>query len=190
MKLKVVTNKCITCDRVLPLGMFPTYKNRKGSVLHFNQCKECRSSYKHQHYVENRESYLDRSKKHRESNPEAYKDYLKNYYRSNRTALLLKDKEYALEHREHINEYHREHRKRPENVIKEKARKMVHLAIEFGMLVRPNVCSKCGVSCFCEAHHKDYTKPLEVDWLCKKCHESEHHLNEGDTSKEYLQINS
>ena len=33
-----------------------------------------------------------------------------------------------------------------------------------------------------EAHHKDYNKPLEITWLCKKCHENTHHLNEGQTS--------
>ena len=41
----------------------------------------------------------------------------------------------------------------------------------------------CGRSTQLEAHHKDYNKPLDVDWICKNCHENRHHLNEGSTSE-------
>ncbi len=37
-------------------------------------------------------------------------------------------------------------------------------------LIRPNKCNKCGESGIIEAHHPDYFKPLEVEWLCRRCH--------------------
>jgi hypothetical protein len=42
-----------------------------------------------------------------------------------------------------------------------------------GLLVRPAHC-KCGSSKRIEAHHEDYDKPLEVIYLCKKCHVAVH----------------
>ena len=36
-------------------------------------------------------------------------------------------------------------------------------------------CKKCG-SRKSQAHHKDYSKPLLVTWLCSKCHSFVHRL--------------
>lgn len=57
---------------------------------------------------------------------------------------------------------------------KNAARKMVYGAIVLGILTRPQVCSQCLIECKPEGHHSDYSKPLEVIWLCKKCHIAEH----------------
>lgn len=40
---------------------------------------------------------------------------------------------------------------------------------------RPDHCSRCFVTCIPMAHHDDYSKPLEVTWLCFTCHERLHH---------------
>lgn len=46
-------------------------------------------------------------------------------------------------------------------------------AIRAGKLVRQN-CEQCGADNWLgqpvQAHHEDYTKPLEVRWMCRKCH--------------------
>jgi len=55
-----------------------------------------------------------------------------------------------------------------------RARQAVRHAIARGDLVRPKICSNCGLEKFVEGHHADYSKPLEVVWLCKKCHYSLH----------------
>lgn len=34
-------------------------------------------------------------------------------------------------------------------------------------------CGKCGDP-RSQMHHHDYTKPLEVEWLCRRCHLAEH----------------
>lgn len=49
------------------------------------------------------------------------------------------------------------------------ARMQVLMAKRKGILKQES-CSDCGVE-KTEAHHEDYFKPLEVIWLCKKCHD-------------------
>jgi len=63
------------------------------------------------------------------------------------------------------------------NPEKIKARDIINNAIRDGKLARPKVCSICGalgVSIY--AHHSDYSKPLEVVWVCKSCHWKIHRL--------------
>jgi hypothetical protein len=43
-------------------------------------------------------------------------------------------------------------------------------------LIKPARCE--GLNCFSEtdieAHHDDYSKPLDVKWLCTTCHAKRH----------------
>ena len=43
-----------------------------------------------------------------------------------------------------------------------------------GLLHRPQTCEKCSNKLFLEMHHKDYTNPLDIEWLCKSCHTMSH----------------
>lgn len=52
------------------------------------------------------------------------------------------------------------------------ARELVRRAIKAGRLVR-QPCERCGVP-HAQAHHEDYSKPLDVRWLCLPCHRAEH----------------
>lgn len=52
-----------------------------------------------------------------------------------------------------------------------KARVAVNNAVRDGRIVKPVRCQRCGQAPHrIEAHHADYSKPLEVEWLCKPCH--------------------
>lgn len=51
-----------------------------------------------------------------------------------------------------------------------RAGRAVRKAIKKGLIIRPNVCSDCGCEARVEGHHSDYSKPLDVIWLCPKCH--------------------
>lgn len=54
------------------------------------------------------------------------------------------------------------------------ARQQVFTAIRTGKLERPTTCQACGGLGAVEAHHDDYSKPLEVEWLCVPCHKQTH----------------
>ena len=51
----------------------------------------------------------------------------------------------------------------------------VRNAIKRGDLVRPTSCPDCGTtSSPIYAHHEDYGKPLDVRWMCARCHKRYH----------------
>ena len=55
------------------------------------------------------------------------------------------------------------------------ARKKLHEAVKAGKVTKSHWCEQCGsLIDSLDGHHKDYTKPLEAKWLCKKCHRKEH----------------
>jgi hypothetical protein len=70
-----------------------------------------------------------------------------------------------------LHEGRRLHRKRhPDRAV---ARQAVNNAIARGHLVR-SACVECGSTEYVQAHHEDYSKPLEVEWLCFRCHRKRH----------------
>lgn len=49
----------------------------------------------------------------------------------------------------------------------------VRKAILSGRLIQ-QPCNQCGSSKNINAHHHDYTRALEVEWLCASCHIARH----------------
>ncbi len=62
----------------------------------------------------------------------------------------------------------------PKACLAGRAHNTVCKAIVDGTLVRPTECEQCYIECKPDGHHPDYTKPLEVIWLCNKCHKKAH----------------
>lgn len=57
-----------------------------------------------------------------------------------------------------------------------RARYLLWNALAAGKIIRPDNCEKCKKLCKPHGHHTDYGKPLDVMWLCQKCHLKEHNL--------------
>lgn len=63
--------------------------------------------------------------------------------------------------------------------------RLVQIALEDGDLVRPDRCEECDASASAPGlpykilgHHDDYSKPLDVRWICGQCHQKWHKENE------------
>lgn len=65
---------------------------------------------------------------------------------------------------------------------KQAAKQEVTKALKSGRLIRPPVCQGCGLDPglardgrpLIQAHHEDYSRPLDVSWLCLSCHSAQH----------------
>ncbi len=62
----------------------------------------------------------------------------------------------------------RQRRYRNDNPVKTAARAAVNRSVRSGAL-KKKPCEVCGAAKV-DAHHDDYTKPLDVRWLCRKHH--------------------
>lgn len=67
-----------------------------------------------------------------------------------------------------LRRYHSEKARHPEKI---RARQALMSAIRRGRIQR-QPCRICGARA--EGHHRDYSRPLDVDWLCKAHHQAEH----------------
>ena len=110
---------------------------------------------------------------------ENYRKWKRAYYLKNREKELERKRKYRSTPKGKIAT-----RKSWENAWKNSkhkilARKQVQKAILRGKLIR-KPCVKCGVK-KSDAHHPDYSKPLEVIWLCETHH---YELHRGSRKKD------
>lgn len=118
--------------------------------------------YKHKGMVD---GHLGKCKECTKSDTKRYRLEKIDYYRAYDVARSK-----TPERKEHEYQRLKEYRKRyPE---RKRAHEVVAYAIKRGELT-PQVCMVCGNKA--EAHHPDYSHPLDVVWLCKAHHEELHH---------------
>lgn len=67
------------------------------------------------------------------------------------------------------------------NVYKTSAHKAVLRSVKSGKIIK-TPCVVCGSTFRIHGHHEDYSKPLEVIWLCP-LHHSRHHAGTIDATK-------
>ena len=149
---------CRSCGIEKEIGSF--YKHSKMLDGHLNICIECTKA---------------RIKKHRDANLEKVREY--DRIRGNDPKRVQARLEYSKT--EKGKQAHKRAREKYfENYPMKKAAHVVTgNAIRDGRLIRADSCSECGSSGNIEGHHDDYSKPLDVRWLCKKCHTDWHKNN-------------
>lgn len=142
--------------------LFEFYKHAAMADGYLNKCIQCVKS---------------RIKKHREVNLEKIQAYDKT--RANAPHRVQARKDYSK------TEAGKRAKKKAMDSYREKF-PMKHAAhvitrnyIRDGKLKAETVCSICKSTKKVEAHHDDYTKPLEVRWLCESCHKDWHRHNKA-----------
>jgi hypothetical protein len=58
-----------------------------------------------------------------------------------------------------------------------RAKWLVQKAVQRGKIRKPACCQMCGEpfpSDKLQAHHHDYSRPLDVSWYCDSCHKAVH----------------
>jgi hypothetical protein len=78
-----------------------------------------------------------------------------------------------MSERTKMTDWERKKRSLENNPIQAAAMKIYKYALRQGKLER-GPCAVCGATENIDGHHTDYTKPLDVVWLCKPHHREEH----------------
>ena len=137
---------------------------------------EERKAYRKAYYWANREENIKKTAQWRESHKEQ-----RNATERKRNAIRFREDPSFREYRriKSRESYLKHHGKRLQLAIKhrgtprEYARKQAYNAIRRGDIIRPDSCQSCGlITNHLQMHHNDYSKPLEVTFLCALCHAS------------------
>jgi len=149
--------QCFKCGETKPLTEF--YAHSRMADGHLNKCKVCTKKDVADHREENKEliQAYDRERSKTE------KRRLLNLMSSRQRASTEEGRKKIREGSKRSYERHK---------LKAATRVITARAIQTGKLKR-QPCERCGAS-RTEAHHEDYLKPLEVTWLCRKCHGQRH----------------
>ena len=146
---------CCTCKQVKPFSEFNKHlTNRDG---HQNQCRACQKA----EYRRNRRSHIARRKC---------------YYLTHKAQEDRRTAEWRRRNADRVKAIRiRQHRLYPDKII---ARDVVAQSVRSGRM-QPQPCVICRSSSHLEAHHLDYSKPLDVRWLCRQHHVRIHRLIQG-----------
>lgn len=128
------------------------YKHPMTANGHLGRCKEC-------HKLENKKNRAAKVKEKRRYDRERGK----------------------MPHRKQA-AYAKNKRKRRSTTGYSAAHKAVAQAVAKGAMVKPDHCQVCLIDCSPQAHHDDYSRPLEVLWVCPPCH-AQRHLELGRLGK-------
>ena len=139
-------------------------------------------------------TYRSRSeydKAYREANKEKLAAYQREYREKNRARLAEQKAQWYRDNAERLRAKAKERGRtrdwsgqvrRTYDPVMVAAHSKVQNALRNRTLVRPDACDDCGVippssrigQSGIHAHHEDYSRPLEVDWLCRDCHGLRH----------------
>jgi len=133
--------ECTGCKQFLPAEAFYPHKDNRISGI-TARCKSCHT----QQNIKTRDP--DNARR-------VNREYMRRLRQTNPEKVRLREKLAA--------------RNRPKTE-KMKVREVFNHAMVSGKIIKPSNCSQCGKLRKVTAHHDDYSKPLEVRWLCYECH--------------------
>lgn len=144
----LVEKFCPKCRMLRPREDFGISPKLAGGLRCW--CKDCEGTRQRAYRAAKPEARRETQRRHREGHAEQYR---------------AKARRYATRHAEKV-----------------QARTVLNHAMRKGEITRPDVCDRCGghgLVCAdgrsaIQAHHADYSKPLDVEWLCVNCHTAEH----------------
>lgn len=140
--------KCKKCEALKDEGDF--YKND-------STCKTCRCAMVRANRERNAEYYREYDRKRFQEDPKVKQRHVRYQKTEAGAESMKKSRDKWLS----------------ENQTKRACHVLLGNAVRDGRLLKPNSCNSCGISGVrIHGHHDDYAKPLEVRWLCSKCHRS------------------
>lgn len=160
------TYYCRTCGLSKPSSEFYPY-------CPYN-CKKCKISKSTEWRKKNPERYRFLDKKRRSSIKS--KAVRRLYIMTNQDKLRRYYIEWYKKNGRQVNEKDimRMRQWNKKNKAKADTHRQVKHALSLGMVVKPDACEICGRDTRLVAHHEDYSKPLDVIWLCGSCHNRIH----------------
>jgi len=151
--------KCSICKIIKLITDF--YITKEGRVS--SSCKECRNKkatlWQKNHPEKKR--LIQKKSRDKPKAKERQKKYYREWYKKNGRSRSSDYQEAILEWRKN----------NPDGV---RAHQIVSYALYHGKITEPKLCQKCNLEKKLCAHHNDYSKPLEIIWLCYSCHKLEH----------------
>ena len=149
---------------------------KKWRAEHAEQLREYNRRKAHEYYWKNPEKFRELSRKYKSKHKEKVNEYARQYGLEHREEIRNRMKQYLKEYRSSHKEEHKisSAKQREKFPDETKARLIANHAIRDGKLTK-QTCEICGEE-NTQAHHDDYNYPLEVRWLCVKCH-NEWHIN-------------
>ena len=143
-KTKAHIRKCYKCGDTKSLEDFS--KNRTKYLGYDHICKLCKKSKELKRRTENLETCREVNRRSFIRNRHKWKKMWADYQRK----------------------YCKEHPQR------HRANGKLNYYVGIGRIIAPLKCSECNSTGRLDAHHSDYEKPLDVDWVCKVCHKQLH----------------
>jgi hypothetical protein len=128
------------------------------------QVKELKEFYKH---PPSKDGYLGKCK-------ECTKRDVKLYREKNITKIRTYDRNRGKLPRRIESNAARNQLRRKQHPLKYAAHTRLNNAVRDGKIEKPKHCQQCGAKTRIHGHHRDYSKPLDVIWLCQICHKADH----------------
>lgn len=151
--------RCTKCGKRRKLTSF--YKQGNGRR---SRCKWCAANYMYAYHRTPAYRSASRARHESESYLAWYNSPASVKARADATRRYKRTRQGRIKLRKVQRLYRRVHK------IEACAHEKVKYAIRTGALKRPKCCSKCRKRGPVHGHHEDYAKPLQVIWLCPRCH--------------------